>query len=538
MSTLDTDRLALRAAMDTLGKYQIEYDKLEIDMNNVLGRGGFGVVRRARLGGQVVAVKILRSDESKDMRVAKRLVREMIIWSRLCHPKVLPLIGFYLSQKLDRAIIVCPSLQYGSAQDYVLREKPDEARRLRLAHDTLCGLIYLHGLVPPVVHGDVKAANALVYEDGRAVLADFGLTRAASEVPSGLTTSRGLKGSIRWWSPELFDDEHHSTASDIWAWACLFLEIMKECVPYSWLERDIMIIRAAISGVLPEPKGKLESPLNLWFVIGMCWEAEEKRAAGIMVRERLETLIGTADGISAPQKTISTSVTRSHQESPGNTYASPSYGVSQAPYIPLQPDGYRQSNPSWAVSIPATTSSISHRSKPPDVPSPDSISEIPSTETPYFTALFSVPGTFEYDDHASTYESSVPETFEYDDHASTDESSDDGSYNGKGKGFEPGDMSKGFGEALHQDTKMLRRWAKGKFSSKKRRPQDMNQPDSSWRSSDHLYGTHQGGRAGPPLFPPSLMTTYQTQQPYSISFGIGSAVSATSPGPAPLGLGP
>ncbi|KAG9024361.1 hypothetical protein FRB95_011617 [Tulasnella sp. JGI-2019a] len=86
--------IELRAALDSLGTYQVKYDRLQIDMNNELGRGGFGVVRRAHLGGQVVAAKILRSDESKDIRVAKRLVREMKVWSGLCHPNMLPLIGF------------------------------------------------------------------------------------------------------------------------------------------------------------------------------------------------------------------------------------------------------------------------------------------------------------------------------------------------------------------------------------------------------------------------------------------------------------
>ncbi|KAG9006408.1 hypothetical protein FRB94_000718 [Tulasnella sp. JGI-2019a] len=214
MPPFDKDRLAIGMALETLGTYQIEYSKLEIDMNNELGRGGFGVVRRGHLDGKVIAAKILRSDESKDTRVAKGLIREMKIWSGLRHRNVLPLIGFYLSQTLDRAIIVCPLVPHGSLRDYVLREKPNIACRLHLvkyffsicmniahrsfkAHDTLCGLIYLHGLVPPVVHGDIQAANALVYDDRRAVLADFGLATAASEVPSGLTTSRGLQGSIR-----------------------------------------------------------------------------------------------------------------------------------------------------------------------------------------------------------------------------------------------------------------------------------------------------------------------------------------------------
>ncbi|KAG9015722.1 hypothetical protein FRB93_012286 [Tulasnella sp. JGI-2019a] len=140
ISTLDQDHLALRTALENLGEYRIEYGQLNIDMDSVLGRGGFGVLRRAHFGEEEVAVKILRSDESKDVRVAKRLVREMKIWSGLRHQNVLRLLGFHLSQKLDLAII---------------------------ALDALNGLIYLHGLNPPVIHGDIKAVNALVNREQR-----------------------------------------------------------------------------------------------------------------------------------------------------------------------------------------------------------------------------------------------------------------------------------------------------------------------------------------------------------------------------------
>ncbi|KAG9039647.1 hypothetical protein FRB95_009228 [Tulasnella sp. JGI-2019a] len=118
ISTLDQDHLALRTALENLGEYRIEYGQLNIDMDSVLGRGGFGVLRRAHFGEEEVAVKILRSDESKDVRVAKRLVREMKIWSGLRHQNVLRLLGFHLSQKLDLAIIVCPLAPHGSLQDY------------------------------------------------------------------------------------------------------------------------------------------------------------------------------------------------------------------------------------------------------------------------------------------------------------------------------------------------------------------------------------------------------------------------------------
>lgn len=61
----------------------------------------------------------------------------------------------------------------------------------------------------------------------RALLADFGLSRAVQEGPSGLTTSHGLKGTLRYYSPELLSEENAKLTlqSDVWAWACLGVEV-------------------------------------------------------------------------------------------------------------------------------------------------------------------------------------------------------------------------------------------------------------------------------------------------------------------------
>ncbi|KAG8853668.1 hypothetical protein FRB96_008086 [Tulasnella sp. 330] len=304
MDELDEKHHALYTALQSLGAYQIDYDHIKIDMNSKLGQGGFGVVRPAMLYGQIVAVKCLRSDESKDIRVANQLVREMKVWSGLRHQNILPLIGFHLSRKLDIALIVCPLEPHGSLRDYVLREKPSDPHKLSLARDTLEGLVYLHGLDPAVIHGDIKAANALVTQGRRAVLSDFGLAVAAAQAPTGLTTSRGLKGSIRWFSPELVKGHPRSPASDVWAWACLFLEIMKGCLPFSWIQNEVQIILAHLEGTLPEPSRALKAPMDLWSVIEPCWEVDlEKRATGVLTLSTLTALIAATDAIDKHSQT-------------------------------------------------------------------------------------------------------------------------------------------------------------------------------------------------------------------------------------------
>lgn len=127
------------------------------------------------------------------------------------------------------------------------------------AADTARGLAYLHGRVSPVCHGDIKAvrpiaifvadcsgsptlhqANTLVNDRHQAMLCDFGLARILEENPSGLTTRSAQIGTLRYVSPELMmsNNARHTRESDVWAWACLLLEVRTQSSFACWAEHS------------------------------------------------------------------------------------------------------------------------------------------------------------------------------------------------------------------------------------------------------------------------------------------------------------
>ena len=76
-------------------------------------------------------------------------------------------------------------------------------------------------------------ANVLIDDDGRAYLADFGLTRLAGDLSSSTTTSTTEGGfSVRWCPPELLDPERFRSTnsgptkkSDIYSMAMTIYQV-------------------------------------------------------------------------------------------------------------------------------------------------------------------------------------------------------------------------------------------------------------------------------------------------------------------------
>ncbi|KAG8905282.1 hypothetical protein FRB99_000299 [Tulasnella sp. 403] len=225
----------LEKALIPLLRLGLKKTRLAFALDSEIGFGGFGTVHRATMDGSlftsgtVVAVKKLRieGDRKQCVHIAIAFVRELAVWAALKHPNILPLIGYHMSPELDEAWLVSSFASNGNVTSYIQHTELDLQERLELAKDTALGLEYLHTRTPPVCHGDIKALNVLIGNDGRAMLCDFGLAKRTKGMPTALlTTCFNQGGTVRYLSPELFGDKAIRTLeSDVWAWGCLLLEV-------------------------------------------------------------------------------------------------------------------------------------------------------------------------------------------------------------------------------------------------------------------------------------------------------------------------
>jgi len=165
------------------------------------GRGGMASVFLAEdhKHEREVAIKFLLPELSAAIG-AERFTREIKLVARLQHPHILPL---YDSGEADGTLFfVMPYVEGESLRERLTRAGPlrlDETTRI--VRQIADALDYAHGR--DVVHRDLKPENILL-AGGQALLADFGVARAAHAPDGGATlTSVGMTlGTPAYMSPE------------------------------------------------------------------------------------------------------------------------------------------------------------------------------------------------------------------------------------------------------------------------------------------------------------------------------------------------
>ncbi len=180
-----------------------------------IGRGATSVVHRAHdlVTGDEVAVKVV----PVELDLAPRVRAEVRAAGRLDHPGIVALRDWGEDRE---CLYLVWELVEGRSLSELLRgpAPPGDGTAVRIADDVFAALAHAHAR--GVVHRDVKPANILVEDGGRARLTDFGIARLSGE--TGLTMTGGVVGTIAYMAPEQARGEGAGPAADVYA-ACLVL---------------------------------------------------------------------------------------------------------------------------------------------------------------------------------------------------------------------------------------------------------------------------------------------------------------------------
>jgi serine/threonine protein kinase len=178
----DDERHLLRPGTELVDRYRVLA---------VLGRGGWGVVYRARdLELELdIALKQLHPDAAADPVQAAMFRTEVRIARRVSHPNVCRLHDLVASP--DGCFITMEYIAGEPLSAHLARGPLASPDAHRVLHDVTAGLAAAHAA--GVIHRDLKPANVLV-TDARALIADFGVAcdrRAIAPEPARALGTRG-----------------------------------------------------------------------------------------------------------------------------------------------------------------------------------------------------------------------------------------------------------------------------------------------------------------------------------------------------------
>jgi serine/threonine protein kinase len=226
-----------------VGRYRIE---------TVLGVGGMGTVYRA-VGpeGEVVALKLVRSEFAQDRVFRRRFDREARIASSIVNPHVVPVLD---TGEHEGVPYLCQRFIAGES----LRQRLDREGRLAvpialaICAEVASGLDALSA--GGMIHRDVKPANVLLDTGGVAYVIDFGLAKDSQA--SKLTRSRQALGSFAYMAPEQIRGEQVGAATDVYGLGCVVFECLSGSAPFAG-KRGMQVLFAALEDEPPDPCAEL-----------------------------------------------------------------------------------------------------------------------------------------------------------------------------------------------------------------------------------------------------------------------------------------
>ncbi|XP_072030350.1 uncharacterized protein [Amphiura filiformis] len=274
-----------------------------LQLHEVVGRGGFGLVHRATLRDErdgkshEVAVKNLFSSTDET---------ELQMLTKLRHPYIIRLLGYVKEPSKtikggDDFMLVLEFGSGGSLRSYLDRNDSECPVSVQLLFDWMkqatLPIQFLNER--NVQHRDIKSPNYIIAEGMILKLSDFG---TAKEVKGTRTT--GYVGTRRWAAPEYIKDSHLSTRNDIYPLGLVFWEMMTREIPFhQYSDKMEYQLMQAICEKKERPIIPAFCPQELADLLKRCWEEDRnKRPTLDEILEVIDSVGKSMDGSASKMK--------------------------------------------------------------------------------------------------------------------------------------------------------------------------------------------------------------------------------------------
>ncbi|XP_051496270.1 mitogen-activated protein kinase kinase kinase 14 [Apus apus] len=261
-----------------------------------LGIGSFGEVYKIedkQTGFQCAAKKV---------QVEHFRAEELTTCAAITSPKVVPLYG---AVKEGPWVTIFMKLMEGGSLGQLIKQSGclPEDRALSYLGQALEGLEYLHA--QNILHGDVKAENVLLSDDGsRALLCDFG--HSAHLHPDGLgkclVTGNYVPGTETHMAPEVVMGKRCDSKVDVWSSCCMMLHMLNGCHPWTQYYNHPLCLKIAKE---PPPLREIPPSCNPLTaeIIKMGLEKEPvQRASASELKTKTSVALEEVGGVTSPWK--------------------------------------------------------------------------------------------------------------------------------------------------------------------------------------------------------------------------------------------
>lgn len=215
----------------------------EYEVSEIIGRGGMGVIYKARdiQLDRMVAIKLLPPELSSRVDLVERFTREARALARLDHHHIVKVHDF--SRTTAGHLYFVMEYVEGLDLSRIMRARQegnppkDHQATLEIIGQICDALHYAHS--KGIVHRDIKPANVLITKEGQVKVADFGLARATEPVdgitsmrdPENMTLSGMIMGTLEYMAPEQREGMRVDRRADIYAVGVLFYQMLTGHLP-------------------------------------------------------------------------------------------------------------------------------------------------------------------------------------------------------------------------------------------------------------------------------------------------------------------
>ncbi|XP_022721908.1 probable serine/threonine-protein kinase WNK5 [Durio zibethinus] len=242
----------------------------------VLGKGAMKTVYRAFdevLGMEVAWNQVMLNDVFRSPEELQRLYSEVHLLKNLNHDSIVRFYTSWIDIGRRTFNFITEMFTSGTLREYRQRFQRVDMRAVKnWARQILCGLVYLHGHDPPVIHRDLKCDNIFVNGHlGQVKIGDFGL----AAILRWSQHAHSVIGTPEFMAPELYEEDYNELV-DVYSFGMCVLEMLTSEYPYSECSNPAQIYKKVTSGKFPEGFYRIQDEEARRFV-GKCLENVSKR---------------------------------------------------------------------------------------------------------------------------------------------------------------------------------------------------------------------------------------------------------------------